>query len=68
MSVKTRIGRDGHLVQTESVANEIRGIVPVLAQCCAQDRNVSRVYLCHPDVTNVFRLSKEGGFCGCAQC
>ena len=64
VSVNNQISRDGHLIRTETVANEIRGIIPVLGQLCAQDIDVSRAYLCHPDVTAVVKMSKEGGFCG----
>ncbi|KAL9125947.1 MAG: hypothetical protein Q9217_004925 [Psora testacea] len=64
VSVTNQISRDGRLLRIESVANEIRGVVPVLAQLCAQDDHISRAYLCHPDVTDVVKMSKEGGFCG----
>lgn len=59
-----RITPDGQLVREEMVANEIRGIIPVLGQLCAQDDAVSRAYLCHPGVTDVVKMAKEGGFCG----
>ena len=64
VSVINQISRDGKLLRFESVANEIGGIVPVLAQLSAQDNQISRAYLCHPDVANVVKLPKEGGFCG----
>lgn len=59
-----QITRDGRLLRTESIANEIRGIIPVLGQLCDQENKISKVYLCHPDVTHVVKLHKEGGFCG----
>ena len=46
------------------MANEFHGIIPVLAQLCDQDTALSKVYLCHPDVTHVVKMAKEGGFCG----
>ncbi|KAG8532013.1 uncharacterized protein KY384_003649 [Bacidia gigantensis] len=64
MTITNQITRDGRLLRIENVANEMRGIVPVLAKLCAQDALVTRAYLCHPDVTNIFKMSKEGGFCG----
>ena len=59
-----RIGADGRLVRYESISNETRGILPILSQLCEQDRSLSKVYLCHPDVQHVGKLAKEGGFCG----
>ena len=64
VSTNNEISRDGRLLRIESVANEISGIIPVIAQLCAQDSDVSRAYLCHPDVTDVVKMPKEGGFCG----
>ena len=64
--VKTinQITSDGRLLRTDSIANEIQGIIPVIAQLCEQDPAVSRAYLCHSEVTHVVKLAKEGGFCG----
>lgn len=59
-----QIHADGHLSRVETVANEISGTVPVLAQLCEQDRALSKAYLCHPDVQHVVKMAKEGGFCG----
>ncbi|KAL2050752.1 hypothetical protein ABVK25_008990 [Lepraria finkii] len=64
VTTATRIGRDGRLIQIENIANECRDIIPVLAQLCDQDPTVSRVYLCHPAVTHVAKMHREGGFCG----
>ena len=63
-SINNQISRNGRLLRIETVANEIPGIIPVLGQLCAQDNDVLRAYLCHPDVTNVVKMPKEGGFCG----
>ena len=64
VSITNQISWDGRLIRIESVINEIPGIIPVLAQLCAQDNSISRAYLCHPEVTNVVKMAKEGGFCG----
>lgn len=62
--LSNKIDHDGKLIRIESTANEIRHIIPVLAQLCEQDRTVSRAYLCHSDVRHVVKMNKEGGFCG----
>ena len=64
ISVSNAIGPGGKLVRIESVANETPGIVPILAQLCAQDRSLSKVFLCHPSVKHIFKTPREGGFCG----
>ncbi|KAL9595811.1 MAG: hypothetical protein Q9219_006226 [cf. Caloplaca sp. 3 TL-2023] len=64
VSLVNQISESGRLVRLEVVANEIRGIMPVLAQLCEQDSLISKVYLCHPGVQHIFKLAKEGGFCG----
>ena len=64
VTVSSQITPDGRLLRVESIANEVRGIVPVLAQLCEQDSTVSRAYLCHPEVTHVVKMAREGGFCG----
>lgn len=64
VSTVNQIGPSGSLVRLEVVANETRGILPVLAQLCEQDPTLSKVFLCHPGVQHVFKMPKEGGFCG----
>ncbi|KAL6712774.1 hypothetical protein ACLMJK_009615 [Lecanora helva] len=64
VTVFNQISLDGRILRVETIANEFRGIIPVLAQLCEQDPALSRAYLCHPDVTHVVKMSKEGGFCG----
>ncbi len=64
VTVTKKIDYSGNLVRLESIANEIRGTVSVLAQLCEEDRTVSKAYLCHPDVRHVIKMNKEGGFCG----
>lgn len=63
-TLANKIDDDGKLIRVESRANEIRHIIPVLAQLCEQDRTVAKAYLCHSDVRHVVKMSKEGGFCG----
>ena len=64
VSVVNQISHGGRLARLEVVANETRGILPVLAQLCEQDPMLSKVYLCHSGVQHVFKMAKEGGFCG----
>ena len=64
VTIDSRIGRDGRLTRVETVANEYQHIIPVLAQLLDQDPTVSRAYLCHPAITHVAKMHKEGGFCG----
>ena len=64
VTVLNQIGQDGRLLRIESVANECRGIIPVLSRLCFQDDAVAKAYLCHPNVAHVVKMSKEGGFCG----
>lgn len=64
VTIYNRINLDGRLIRVETVANEVQGIIPVLAQLLEQDYDLSRAYLCHPDVTHVVKMAKEGGFCG----
>ena len=64
VSAETLIDASGRLTRTESAANETRGIVPVLAQLCQQDPDLSKVFLCHPAVRHIFKTPREGGFCG----
>lgn len=64
ITVSHQIGRDGELLRVETVANETRGIISVLAQLCEHDSTLSNVYLCHPGVQYVAKTPKEGGFCG----
>ncbi|KAL8734403.1 MAG: hypothetical protein Q9166_001601, partial [cf. Caloplaca sp. 2 TL-2023] len=64
VSLVNQISQGGQLVRLEVVANETRGVLPVLAQLCAQDKMLAKVYLCHSGVQHVFKMAKEGGFCG----
>ena len=64
ITITNKIGSDGRLIRTETIANEYRNIIPVLTQLCEQDPSVSKVYFCNPNVTHVVKMAKEGGFCG----
>ncbi|KAL9043111.1 MAG: hypothetical protein Q9180_000097 [Flavoplaca navasiana] len=64
VTIVNQISNEGQLVRLEIVANEARGALSVLAQLCEQDNMLAKVYLCHPGVQHVFKLAKEGGFCG----
>lgn len=64
VSLINQISPSGRSVRVETVDNERPGILPVLAQLCEQDHTLSKVYLCHPGVQHIFKMAKEGGFCG----
>ena len=59
-----KLNADGKIIRVEQIANETRGLLPVISQLCEQDHLLSKVYLCHPDVQHVVKMAKEGGFCG----
>lgn len=61
---RNTIHLDGTLAKVETVANEARDVIPVLAQLCRQDRSVEQAFFCHAGVQHVFKLPREGGFCG----
>lgn len=64
VTITNELSAEGRLVQYESIANETRGVLPILSQLCEQDQSLSKVYFCHPDVQHVVKMAKEGGFCG----
>ncbi|MCJ1309982.1 hypothetical protein MMC25_003643 [Agyrium rufum] len=64
VTVSNQLSPSGKIIRVEKVANETAGILPVLAQLCGQDSHVSKVFLCHPKVTHVVKMAREGGFCG----
>lgn len=59
-----RIGPNGTLVRHDAVENETSHVIPVLVQLCQQDSSVQRAFFCSPKVRHVFKMSREGGFCG----
>ena len=64
IKITNQINKDGRITRIETFANEFKGYLPILSQLSAQDNNVSRVYLCHPNVTHIVKMAREGGFCG----
>ena len=64
VTITTQIGSDGRLLRVEAISNEIHGIIPVLSRLCMQDESVERAFFCHPCVTHVVKMAREGGFCG----
>ncbi|KAI9818573.1 MAG: hypothetical protein M1827_000632 [Pycnora praestabilis] len=64
VTVVNEITPNGLLMRVERVANQTRDVLPVLAQLCQQDDSVDEAFLCHPDVQHVFKMPREGGFCG----
>ncbi|EKG15893.1 Peptidase C78 ubiquitin fold modifier-specific peptidase 1/ 2 [Macrophomina phaseolina MS6] len=64
VSVVNRIGHDGRLTRHEVIDNETPAVLPVLAQLCAIDRDVSQAWLCHPSTIHIYKRTREGGFCG----
>ena len=59
-----QIGTDGRIRRVEKVANETPGLVPALADLCRQDRAVSKAWFCSPGARHIFKMRREGGFCG----
>lgn len=64
VTITNRIGPDGSLQRVETIANETRGLVPILARLSQLDKTVERAFYCSPDVCHVAKMPKEGGFCG----
>ncbi|KGY14906.1 hypothetical protein PABG_12181 [Paracoccidioides brasiliensis Pb03] len=64
VTISNRIEPNGTLRKVESVANETSYLIPVLSQLCQLDETVERAFLCNPAVRHIFKMPKEGGFCG----
>ncbi|KAI9757868.1 MAG: hypothetical protein M4579_003304 [Chaenotheca gracillima] len=64
VTVRNQIRLDGTLEKVTSISNEAFLCLPVLAQLCEQDTTVERAYFCHPGVRHIYKMKKEGGFCG----
>lgn len=62
--IAQRISPSGQLYQSISYANEVRGIVPLIATLLNDDNDVGEAWLCSPLVQHVFKMKDEGGFCG----
>lgn len=59
-----KISSDGKLIKQSTIENETVGIIPVLSRLCDQDRSVQRAFFCSPKVRHIFKIPREGGFCG----
>ena len=63
-SKQTHITSDGKLSRRETVENETDNLIPILARLCEQDKSVKRAFFCSPKVRHIYKMSREGGFCG----
>lgn len=59
-----RIGSDGRLTRTRVIENETGGLVPILADLCAIDKDTLTSYFCHPALKHIHKLRCDGNFCG----
>lgn len=53
---------------SSSIENELRGTVGTLANLLERDTGVAEAYLCDSRVQHVFKLPREGAFCGYRNC
>lgn len=60
----TKISSDGKLIRQSSIENETAGLIPVLSRLCKNDKSVQRAFFCSPKVHHIFKMPREGGFCG----
>lgn len=58
------IAANGTIVQHESVENEVVDVIPTLARLCRMDSSVKRAFFCSAKVHQIFKMQREGGFCG----
>lgn len=58
------IGPDGKLSKLETIDNEASNVISVLSQLCEQDKSVQRAFFCSPNVRQISKMPREGGFCG----
>ncbi|EAU30608.1 predicted protein [Aspergillus terreus NIH2624] len=63
-SLTNKIAADGSLQKHETVENEAKDIIPVLGRLCEHDTSVQRAFLCSPEVRQISKIPREGGFCG----
>ncbi|PKX96754.1 C78 family peptidase [Aspergillus novofumigatus IBT 16806] len=58
------IGPDGKLSKLETTDNEASNVISVLSKLCEQDKSVQRAFFCSPNVRQISKMPREGGFCG----
>lgn len=61
---RTILAPDGALMHISGIENEVEWLLPAIATLCERDSQLAQVYLCHPAAKHVFKLPKEGNFCG----
>lgn len=59
-----QIGRDGRVYRQTMFLNQTSGLIPILADLCASDRNTVATYLSHPATRHIHKLQCNGNFCG----
>lgn len=59
-----RFDRNGRMYRETFFPNETPGIIPVLADLAASDRNTAASYFCHPSTRHIHRVQCKGNFCG----
>jgi len=59
-----QIGRDGRVFRQTVFPNQTAGIIPILADLCAAERNTSAAYFCHPSTRHIHKIPCNGNFCG----
>ena len=59
-----KIASDGKLIRQSSIENETAGVIPVLSRLCKNDKSVQRAFFCSPKARHIFKMPREGGFCG----
>lgn len=60
----SKIASNGTLIKHSTVENETTHVIPVLFRLCEQDTSVQRAFFCSPNVRHIFKMPREGGFCG----
>jgi hypothetical protein len=58
------IGTSGTLVKKTTAENESLHVIPVLMKLCRHDKEVERAFFCSSSVRHIFKMRREGGFCG----
>lgn len=58
------ISSSGTIVKHTTAENESLHIIPVLMKLCRHDKDVERAFFCSSSVRHIFKMRREGGFCG----